>query len=56
MINALAARWLIAAIIALAVGASHLLDGPTELEAEQATGAAARDVERAHLADAGPQE
>ena len=49
-------RWLLAALIALALGSSHLLDGPTEFEAAQDTAAAARDIERAHMADAGPQE
>lgn len=56
MIIGLTARWLLAALIASGLGSSYLLDGPTEFEAEQATGAAARDIERAHMADAGPQE
>lgn len=50
------ARWLLAALIALALGSSHLLDGPTEFEAAQDTAAAARDIERADLADAGPRK
>lgn len=36
--------YLIAAVVALALGSSHLLDGPSDLEAEEATAASLRDA------------
>ena len=36
--------YLIATVVAFALGSSHLLDGPSDLEAEEATAASLRDA------------
>lgn len=47
--------WLASAVLALALGSSHLLDGPSDMQAEEDTAAAVRDGERWHAALAAQQ-
>jgi hypothetical protein len=51
-----AARWLAAAIIALLLSASCLLDGPPEIEAAQAVAADVRDAIQTAQAQANTRE